>query len=181
MHGAIFMMLKDFVATNHGLPAWDKMLEMAGQPKMALYLPTQSYPDADAVALVKAACELTGLPPEAVLEAFGVYIAPTLIQMYRGLVHPDWKTLDLLMNVEETIHKVVRRRNEGAEPPELRFKRINDRTLEFIYESKRQMAPLAMGIIKGVAKYYQEDIQITVTEANPARTVMLIRRHGAAA
>ena len=174
MHGTIFMQLKDFVVTNHGLPAWDKMLDMAGQPKMALYLPTQSYPDADAFAPVKAACELTGQSMDVALESFGIYIAPTLIQMYRGLIHPDWKTLDLLLNVEDTIHKVVRRRNEGAEPPEPHFKRINDRTLEFLYESKRKMSALAMGIIKGVAKYYQEEIHITVTRASPEGTEMTI-------
>lgn len=179
MHGAIFMQLKDFVVTHHGLPAWDKILEMAGQPPMALYLPTRSYPDEDAVALVKAACELTGQSTETVLESFGAYIAPTLLQMYRGLVHPDWKTLDLLMNVEDTIHKVVRRQNVGAEPPELRFSRIDDHTLEFIYESRRQMAPLAVGIIKGVGKYYQEDIRVTILETSPTRTVMRVHRGAA--
>lgn len=180
MHGAIFIQLKEFVVQNHGLPAWDKMLEMAGQPKMALYLPTQSYPDADALALVGAACELTGQPADVVLESFGVFIAPALLQMYRHLLKPEWKTLDLLMNVENTIHKVVRRRNEGAEPPELHFTRVNDKTLGFLYDSKRQMSALAIGIIKGVADEYKENIKITVLRSSPEATEMTITLLGPA-
>jgi hypothetical protein len=174
MHGIIFIQLKDFVVKNHGLPAWDKMLEIAGQPKMALFLPTEIYPDTDIVTLVGAACTLTGATPEAVLESFGTFIAPSLLQMYAMLIKPEWKTLDLLLNVEETIHKVVRRRNPGAEPPELHFKKINEATLEFIYESKRHMAPLAVGIIKGVAAHYKENINITVTRTTPEATEMLV-------
>jgi hypothetical protein len=174
MHGAIFMQLKEFVVAHHGLPAWDRMLDMAGQPPMALYLPTQAYPDSDAMALVGAACELTGQPVDTLLESFGSFIAPALLQMYAGLIKPEWKTLDLLLNVEETIHKVVRRRNPGAEPPELQFSRVDARTLAFLYESKRQMAALAVGIMKGVAHHYGETISIVVTKASPAATEMLI-------
>jgi hypothetical protein len=175
MHGAIFMQLKDFVVSHHGLPAWDRMLEMAGQPPMALYLPTQAYPDADAMALVKAACDLTGQSADTVLEQFGLFIAPALLKMYAGLVRPEWRTLDLLLNVEDTIHKVVRRRNPGAEPPELFFSRVDARTLSFRYESKRQMAALAVGIMKGVARHYGETIGITVTSATPEATTMQVR------
>jgi len=80
-----------------------------------------AYPDAEAIALVGAAAARAELPVPAVLEDFGMSITPTLLSMYKSLINPGWRTLDVLENTEQTIHTVVRRRNPGAAPsrPEL--------------------------------------------------------------
>ena len=120
MHGLIYAELEKYVETNYGQEAWLAILAEAGLGDKA-YVPLGAYPDEESLAIVGAASKLTDTPAEAILEDFGEFIAPDLIETYKALVRPEWKTLDFLRNTEETIHRVVRRQNQGAEPPRLKF------------------------------------------------------------
>ncbi len=100
------------------------------------------------------------LLPISVLEDFGLFIAPDLLGMYKSLIDPSWKTADLFVNVEDTIHTVVRMKNPGATPPMLKFKRVGPNELHFHYDSPRQMSSVAKGIMKGVADHYNEKLDI---------------------
>jgi hypothetical protein len=81
--------------------------------------------------------------------------------MYPGLVQPEWKTLDLVVNAEEVIHSVVRRRNPLAKPPVLRCARYSTDELRLVYASPRKLCQIAKGIIRGVAQHYREEVSIT--------------------
>jgi hypothetical protein len=122
-------------------------------------MPVTEYPDEEAVALIGAIAAKTGKSQRAVLEDFGEFIAPHLLALYRHMVKPEWRTLDLLENTEQTIHRVVRLRNPGARPPELRTDREGDEVL-ITYRSSRRMCGVAVGIVRGLAAHYNEAIEI---------------------
>ena len=159
MHGLIFMELKKYVTAKFDLATWEKLQERAGQ-KHQLYLASTVYPDRDILTLVGVACEMTGLTANAILEDFGAFIAPDLVQQYKFLVNPDWKLLDFLANTEDTIHKVIRF-NKGVTPPRLAVTRVSDDRLTITYNSGRKMCALLKGIIKGAAKHYNEEVTIS--------------------
>ena len=159
MHGIIHAELKKYVETNHGPEAWRAILDKAGLGNK-IYMAVSTYEDAEAVAIVRAASALTGVPPLEILEDFGLFIAPDLLGMYKSLIDPSWKTADLFVNVEDTIHTVVRMKNPGATPPNLKFKRVGPNELHFHYDSPRQMSSVAKGIMKGVADHYGEKLDI---------------------
>ena len=159
MHGIIHAELKKFVEAKHGAEAWRAILAEAGLPNK-MYLSNSVYPDTETVALVTAASKLTGTPADAILEAYGEFIAPTLMRMFQSLVKPQWKTMEMLLNTEDTIHKVVRIRNPGAAPPRLQFEQKGPNKLLFKYDSPRRRAAVARGIMKGVAAHYGETISI---------------------
>jgi hypothetical protein len=163
MHGIIFAELRKYVDTKLGGSAWNDLLNAAGL-KGRMYLPITDYPDAEAVTLVTTAAEITGIPAATILEDFGVFIAPSLLGMYRTLVQPEWKTLDLLQYTEDTIHKVVRARNPGARPAELTAERLSPTELRLIYSSHRKLCPIARGIIKGMANIFGEEVSIEETQ-----------------
>ena len=73
----------------------------------------------------------------------------------------DPHTYDLILNTEQTVHKVVRAKNPGALPPELHCVRPREDTVVITYTSKRKMCAVAIGISRGVAKHYAEHIAIT--------------------
>jgi hypothetical protein len=125
-----------------------------------MFLPISTYPDADAVAIVSAASKLMNIPAERILEDFGEFIAPDLLNMYQALVEPHWKTIELLLHTEDVVHRVVRINNKGAQPPKLQFDRLGPNELKFYYNSPRQMAAVAKGIIRGVAKHYGQTVLI---------------------
>lgn len=163
MHGIIFSELRKYVDTRLGSDGWNSLLSRADLGKR-MYLPIQDYPDADMVALVGAAAEVTGLPQEEILEDFGEFIAPSLLGLYRTLVQPEWKTLDLLENTEQTIHSVVRARNPGAKPAQLQAVRIAPDVVDLTYNSDRGLCAVAKGILRGIAAHYGEALTIRETE-----------------
>ena len=160
MHGLIFAELKKYVTTKLGPTAWDALLHEANLTKR-FYLTGESYPDAEAVALVTAASRITKQPANAILENFGEFIAPDLIEIYRSFIKPKWKTLDLIEHTEATIHKTVRLRDPGAAPPRLKTRRVSSREVEILYTSERKMCGVAKGIARGIAKHYGEQVEVT--------------------
>ena len=160
MHGIIHSELKKYVTTKLGAEAWNKLVAEAGLGGK-VYLPNQAYPDADALALVTTASKITGLPAGAILEDFGEFIAPDLMTMYASHVNPSWKTLEMLENTEQTIHRVVRARDKTAKPPELSVKRTGPNAVMIHYGSARKMCGVAKGIAKGLAKHYKQEITVS--------------------
>jgi hypothetical protein len=162
MHGIIFSELKKYVDTKLGGEAWGGLLQEAGL-KMKLYMPIHTYPDQEAVALVAAAAKMTGQPVDGVLQSFGEFIAPDLMRMYGALLKKEWKTLDILEHTEETIHRVVRSQNPGADPPQLQCVRLSATALVITYASRRRMCGVAKGIVRGIAAALGE--KVVVSEA----------------
>jgi hypothetical protein len=158
MHGIIFGELKKLVDTKLGGDTWRTLVKEAGLGAK-VYMPVTEYPDTEAIALVGAIAKHTGKSPQHILEEFGEFIAPDLLALYRHMVKPDWRTLELLENTEETIHRVVRLRNPGARPPELKTDREGNEVL-ITYTSARRMCGVAIGIVRGLARHYGENITI---------------------
>jgi hypothetical protein len=159
MHGIIFSELKRYTEARLGESGWREVLADA-ELGPRLYMAVQTYPDEEAVAIITAASARADLPLPALLQDFGEFITPTLLSMYRSLIKPEWKTLDVLENTEQTIHTVVRLRNPGAVPAVLEARRDSPDELTLTYSSARQLCQLAVGIIKGLAAHYGEQATI---------------------
>jgi hypothetical protein len=115
------------------------------------------------MAIVGAASKVTGQPIQLILEDFGELIAPDLISLYRALIKPEWRTLDLLENTEQTIHRVVRARSAEARPPELKCSRIRENEAVILYASPRRLCAVAKGIVRGIANHYDDQILLIDT------------------
>lgn len=159
MHGLIFVELKKYVESKFDSATWQLLLEKAGQ-KHRFAWPPRVYPDSDILALVTCACEMTGLTANAILEDFGEFIGPNLVERYKFLISPNWRLLDFLANTDDTIHTVLRIQ-KGTTPPWLVATRIADDTMVITYTSPRKMCALLKGIVKGAAKYYKEDVTMS--------------------
>lgn len=159
MHGVIFQELRAFADTL-GPDAWKELLRDAGLHGR-LYLSAGVYDDADVNALVAAAAKKTQMAPAAVLGAFGAFLGPRLLKAHARHVQPGWRTLDTLMHVEDTMHRVVRAQNKDATPPALRVRRVDARTVAIDYASARRLCPLAKGLVAGVAAYFAEEVGVS--------------------
>jgi hypothetical protein len=159
MHGIVFAELQKFVTHEMGEDSWNQLLREAGLTGK-VYMPITEYPDAEIGALVSTAVRLTGKTAGMIQESFGEFIAPDLLGMYRTLIQPQWKTLEVLENTERAIHEVVRIRNAGAQPPRLHVQRRGADQVLITYSSRRKMCALAVGIARGIAKHFQEEVGI---------------------
>jgi len=163
MHGVVFGELQRFVSDAHGTAGWAALLDKAGLGSK-VYLAVEEYPDTEIGALVKAAAEMTGRAPAEILESFGEFIVPSLLKMYGHLLKPNWKTLDVINHTEGTVHTVVRVKNPGAKPPLLKTRPEGKDTVVLIYHSPRRMCSLAIGIGRGLARHFHENVTIRETE-----------------
>lgn len=161
MQGTILMLLKRYVQTQYDHSTWLKLAELSGLESLELDHKTV-YPDEHMYALVGQAAEMIGIPAGELHEKFGEYLVPDLMFMYQKYVQSDWKTLDMLEHTEMTAHKEVRRQHPENSPPVLHVKRLNENEVMINYVSPRRMSGLAVGIVRGLAVYFDEADRIDV-------------------
>ncbi len=178
MHGSIITLLKRYVQTQYDHSTWVKLVEISGLDKIE-FDHKSVYPDDHVYALVGHAAEMTGIPAEELHEKFGEYLVPDLMYMYQKLLRPEWKTLDMIEHTELTMHKQVRKEHAENAPPVLDVTRISENELIIQYVSPRRMSGLAVGIVRGLANYYDEADRIDVmptTADNGERVSIHVRR-----
>lgn len=179
MHGTILTLLKRYVQTQYDHSTWIKLMELSGLEKVEFDHKTV-YPDEHIYALIGHAAEMTGIPAGELHEKFGEYLVPDLMYMYQKLLKPEWKTLDMLEHTELTMHHHVRREHSENSPPVLEVSRLGPNELMIDYVSPRRMGGLAVGIVRGLATYYDEADRIDVmptTSEDGERVRIHVRRN----
>jgi len=159
MHGIFFYEFKRYVDTRMGPDAWLRLLHAVGLQDR-VYAPLDTYPDHEAMTLIKAASELSEQSLQVLLEDFGTYIAPHLLHMFRAIIHPEWTTMDVLEHTERLIHAAVRVRNPGASPPRLYIERLSPEEVRIEYRSPRRLCAFGIGIVRGIARHFNEQVRI---------------------
>ena len=161
------MLLKRYVQTQYDHSTWVKLKELSGLTEVDFDTRTV-YPDQHIYDLIGRAGELTGIPAGELHEKFGEYLVPDLMYMYQRLVKPEWRTLEMLEQTEQTMHAHVRSEHAENSPPVLNVQRISENEVMIDYVSPRRMGGLAVGIVRGLAKYFDEadiiDVMPTTSE-----------------
>ena len=161
VHGSIFFLLRKFVIHSFSIEHWNKMLntsDLSGE----VFDIIKNYPLENLNSLIDSASQMSGIAPHELKEKFGEYMVPDLFVMYHQYLNPNWRTFEVLENTEKVMHGAVRSMNNSANPPVLHVNRVNDKLIIIDYHSKRRMGSLAIGIIKGIALFYNENTQISV-------------------
>jgi predicted hydrocarbon binding protein len=159
MHGLIFVQLKKYASSRLGPEAWDELLHKSAlQGRM--YLPVQQYPDDELQALLRAFSLRTGGDTDTVLQDLGAFMAPELMRMYGSLLQRSWTTLDVVEHTEDTVHRVLRARNQMTRPPELKAERVSPHEVVVVYASPRRLCGFAKGIVRGLARHFGEAVTI---------------------
>ena len=162
MHGSIFVLLKRFIEREHDYSMWVKLKEQAGV-ESSPYEMSETYPTRELFAIVNTASRATGIPANTLLERFGEFLVPDLLLIYKKYVRPEWGTYEMLLNTEAAMHGAVRKTDGRAEPPVLQVTGKGPGQLVVDYHSRRRMAGVAVGIIRGIAAHYQESDRVQVT------------------
>lgn len=92
------------------------------------------------------------------------FLVPDLLMIYKKYVRPEWRTYEMLLKTEIAMHGAVRKTDGRADPPMLLVTKKGPRRLIVDCHSKRRMAGVAVGIIRGIAKHYDE----ATTRRSPA-------------
>jgi len=175
INGSIFLLLRKFVEDKLGHNRWVELSRAAGNKDP--YHIHKNYALFQINSIVKGAADLLAISETEVKEKFGEYLVPDLLNFYKQFIDPSWKTYEMLLYTEKIMHHAVRQQNPSASPPVLHIDQVGERTLVIDYYSKRRLASLAIGIIKGIAAYYHESDKIHIiptTNANDERVQIRI-------
>lgn len=165
MKGIIFRLLEKMVTTKLGPRAWDTLVERTPlQTPGGGYVGSETYPDADLLALVQTASDLTGHDAPDLVRAFGRFMFPDLVAIDPSFVRPGMTAKDFLMSVDRVVHVEVRKLQPGANLPRFVYEDPGPGRLAMLYYSDRQLCALAAGLIDGVAAYFGERIDHHQTE-----------------
>ncbi|WP_207433843.1 heme NO-binding domain-containing protein [Sabulibacter ruber] len=162
MHGSIFVLLKRYVEKEYDYSAWMKLLEKVGIERTA-YQMHEMYPTDELFALVHQASEDMGISAYDLMEQYGEFIVPDLLLMYKKYFKPEWRTYEMLLYTEEAMHGAVKKEDSRTSPPKLLVTKQGNSRLIIDYHSKRRMCGVAVGIVRGIAKYYNESDKVQVT------------------
>jgi hypothetical protein len=160
MHGIFLTEFKKYVKSTRGDAAWDAIRARAGLDSR-VFAPTQHYPDGEVAALVAAASEMDGIAAAQILEAYGRFIVADLLALYRGLLRPEWRSLDLIEHGQETIDRVMRVNGSAGGAPELSVTRVNPNRLLVRYDSPRGMCSVGKGMVRGIGDHFGEELEVT--------------------
>jgi len=164
MKGVILRCLQEIVENRYGKDVWEEALKKADVEDLKV-LPVDNIDDSIALAIFKNLCEITGEGVQGIAEEFGRYWINVYSQrLYKTFYNESDTAMDFILKIDE-IHQIMTK-NIGTNPPRFKYEWKDDRTLLMKYKSRRNLIDLAVGLLKGVAEYYGEDIQIRKIDEN---------------
>lgn len=154
MKGIIFNLLEEAAEQHFGPDTWTDLVEASGVS--GSYTSLGSYPDAEILALVETAANVTGKSCNEVLQWFGRAAIPLLAGRYGELFEGHPSARSFILSVNDIIHPEVRKLYAGAHCPHFQFRDAEAGALLVGYQSPRQLCHLAHGFIEGAADWFGE-------------------------
>jgi hypothetical protein len=165
MKGIVFNLLEKMVTERFGIEAWEGLLERATlKTPNGAFLGSQTYPDEDLMSLVASASEATKIPAEQLVQAFGLFMFPHLAALAPSFLEGHKRAKDFLLSVDRVIHVEVRKLHPGSVLPRFTCEDPAPDRLVMIYQSRRNLCDLAIGLIEGAGKHFGERIGIEQTK-----------------
>jgi hypothetical protein len=165
MKGIIFTSFMEFSEQQLGLEFVEGMLDDLRFSSGGAYTNVGTYPTEELLEMVGYILERHDLDPAALQHAFGEHTFGTLVARYGKLVEQFQDSFDCIYNVDQTIHKNVRKLYPEAELPDMKasLSESGDQlTLE--YSSVRPFMHLALGLIHGCIKHYGDAVEVHMTD-----------------
>jgi hypothetical protein len=157
--GIVFTLLEETIVDEHGMDAWDRILEEAGLD--GVYTTLGNYPYEQLVTLLQAAEPVVGYSGRRAQQWFGRRALHRLADRYPELFEPHTSTREFALTLNDVIHPEVRKLYPGAEVPTFALDEDpEDGNLSLRYESERGLCSFAEGLLLGTGDRYGEEIGV---------------------
>jgi hypothetical protein len=160
MYGMVNRAVEGLVCSKFGEDQWEKIKARAGVEE-DVFLSNESYPDALTYRLVGAASEVLGLPPEAILEAFGEHWIELAQSSYGELMTMHGRNLGEFLNNLPNFHTRVALLFPKLQPPRFTVSNETPNSLHLHYYTHREgLAPFVVGLLKGLGRMFETPVTI---------------------
>jgi len=166
MKGTIVNCLERLVADRFGKEVWLKVLDNAGVSRQAIFLALADVPDEIVLNLVNGVCKELNIGMKEAADAFGDYwVNEYASKMYANFFRGVSNAKEFLLKMDK-IHTTVTKTLSNASPPKFSYRWADEKTLLMRYDSERNLIHFFQGLVKGVGKYYGEDLVMTMRTPN---------------
>ena len=173
MKGIVFTEFLELVENEFGLEVVQQIIDECELETAGVYTSVGTYSHKDMFKMVAKLSEIKGLPVPALLTVFGEYFFTTLKDKYPVFVEKP-NLFSFLNSIDQYIHPEVLKLYPDAELPRFQAEIKSDNEMMLNYMSSRKMSDLAIGLIKGAANHFKENVDvIKIGEENDGQTVML--------
>lgn len=167
MYGLINKAVRGLVIEKFGEEVWERIRTSAGVEEDD-FVAMESYEDSVTYDLVAAASKELDLPAEAVLETFGEYWVEYVGQdNYGEFMNAAGKDLPEFLENLDQMHARVMLSFPKLDPPSFRVTdRTDDRLMLHYYSSREGLAPLVVGLVRGLGRRFETDVEIKHTRSD---------------
>jgi len=158
MKGVILMCLGELVTKKFGDDKWKAILRGAGKSENSTFLAVANIDDSDATKVIEQTCKVLGITLPQAADAFGEYWACTFAPKMYKMFYDGKKSAKELISSMDDVHRIVTKNIAGARPPRFDYDWKSDNKVVISYKSHRGLIDILIGLIKGVGKYYRENV-----------------------
>lgn len=160
MKGVIVNCLEEFVSAHFGKIFWQHALEDAGLKPMTLFLVFDNIDEAVVMKLVASVMKQANLSLPQLADMFGEYWVLEYSQKMYSQYYAKHTTAKSFLLDMDNLHINMTKNMTNARPPRFTYSWIDQHTLMMKYMSPRNMIDFAVGLIKGVGKFYHEKLDV---------------------
>lgn len=164
MKGIIFNIFEQFICENWSVETYEAVFARCPLKTKEPYVGPLSYPDSDLAVILSKTCEMLDIELDEGLKRFGAFAFEKLQAKYPELVSEHAGARNFLMTIDSVIHTEIKKLYPDAQTPRFTYLDLSDTQLVMNYQSKRQMCALVEGLIQGVAKHFNTEIQCEHTK-----------------
>ena len=163
MYGMINKAIRTLVTREAGEDVWNQVLESSGVGD-DVFEDMKGYDDSVTFSLVGATSETLGIPASDVLEMFGVYWVDVAKEGYGEYFNAFGNDFESFVQGLDEMHVRISKMLPNLVPPSFQIERVDDH-FEIHYVSQREgLAPLAVGVLKGLAQHFGGEAEVTQIE-----------------
>ncbi len=160
MKGIVFREFMEMVEATFGDETVDMMVEQNNLASGGVYTAVGTYDHQELVAMAITLSKETGLPVEALVEAFGNYLFGRFLDLF-PIFFNHKSSFEFLDTIHDVVHvEVLKLYPEATLPDFISEIKDDGKTLHFEYHSPRHFADLAVGLMKGAFDHWNETVEI---------------------
>lgn len=162
MYGLVNKAIEDMVCSRFGEDTWEEIKQKADLD-IDVFISMDAYPDDVTHKLVRAASGVLRLSAEELLTAFGEYwVLYTAKEGYGEMLEMAGDNLPEFLQNLDNLHARVGLSFQHLKPPSFQCTDKHEDSLHLHYQSTRVgLAPMVMGLIKGLGERFKTEINIT--------------------
>ncbi len=165
MKGIVFTEFTEMIENEFGLSMLDEIIETSNLPSKGIYTSVGTYSHHEMVIMLTKFSELTKIPIPEALRMFGSRLFNSFFNQYPDFFNHNQHVFGFLESVEHHIHVEVLKLYPDAQLPHFICTQIDQKTFLMEYHSDKHMEWLAVGLIEGALKQFNETGEVKIVDS----------------